>query len=72
MMPDSQCWNRGPLATSPRNRMEVEEEEWTQDFPAGARTPPRAHERPNPFLPYSGYMAAHTDAWWHIPHCNQQ
>ena len=56
---DTNCWNRGPLATSPRNRMEVEEEEWTQDFPAGARTPPRAHERPNPFLPYSDYMATH-------------
>ena len=54
------CWSRSPLATSPHNRTEVEEEEqWTQDFPAGARTPPRAHERPNPFLPYSGYMATH-------------
>ena len=34
------CWNRSALATSPLTQTEVEEEEQcTQDFPAGARTP---------------------------------
>ena len=52
-----------PCPSSPRpharSSQTVEEEDghMTQEFfPAGARTPPQAHERLNPFLPYSGYM----------------
>ncbi|KAF7084362.1 hypothetical protein CFC21_088005 [Triticum aestivum] len=36
---DTNCGNRNPLPTSPLTRMEVEEEQWRQHFPAGARTP---------------------------------
>ena len=45
-MVSSLCWNRSPLSLSARGRRRHK----TRDFPVGARTPPRAHERPNLFF----------------------
>ncbi|KAI4973611.1 hypothetical protein ZWY2020_041392 [Hordeum vulgare] len=42
-----------PPAQMTRDRGRRRKHQWTQDFPAGARTPPWAHEHPNPFFLYS-------------------